>query len=98
LSFDFTDLLSGSVYLAINGKSSAETILQLELYSPLSTYNACYRQVLPEQRVLVHKISFTEKPINRTRQQQRWEAATNENWLSARFHDNRDWHTVIQGQ
>jgi len=34
---------------------------------------------LPEQRVLVHKISFTEKPINWTRQQQRWEAATNEN-------------------
>jgi len=26
-------------YLAINGKSSAETILQFELYPPLSTYN-----------------------------------------------------------
>ena len=27
----------------------------------------CYWQVLPEQRVLVYKISFTEKPINRTK-------------------------------
>jgi len=32
LSLNFTDLLNGSVYLAINGKSSAETILQFELY------------------------------------------------------------------
>jgi len=39
LSLDFTDLY-GSVYLAINGKSSAETNLQFELDSPLSTYNA----------------------------------------------------------
>ena len=32
LSLNFTVLLNGSVYLAINGKSSAETILQFELY------------------------------------------------------------------
>jgi len=35
---DFTDLLNGSVYFAISGKSSAGTILQFELFSPLSTY------------------------------------------------------------
>jgi len=42
LSLDFTDMLNGSIYLAINSKSSAETILQFELQSPLSTttYNA----------------------------------------------------------
>ena len=42
LSLDFTDLLNGSVYPGINGNSSAETILQLELQSLLSTttYNA----------------------------------------------------------
>ena len=42
-SLDFTDLLNGSVYLAIKGKNSAENILKFELYSPLSrmsTYNA----------------------------------------------------------
>jgi len=40
LSLDFTDLLNGSVYFGIHGKSSAETILQFELYPPLSPYNA----------------------------------------------------------
>jgi len=42
LSLDFADLLNGSVYLAIKGKSSAETILQFyfELYPPLSKHNA----------------------------------------------------------
>jgi len=40
LWLDFTDLLNGSVYLAINGKSSAETIFQFELHPPLSTRNA----------------------------------------------------------
>jgi len=40
LSLDFTDLLNDSVYLALNGKCSAETILQFELYPPLSTHNA----------------------------------------------------------
>jgi len=46
LSLEFTDLLSGSVYLAIKGKSSAETILQFyfELYPPLSTHNAEFLQ------------------------------------------------------
>jgi len=39
LLLDFKDLLNGSVYLAINSKSSAETILQFELYARLSTYN-----------------------------------------------------------
>jgi len=41
---DFTDLLNGSVYIAMNGKSSTETILQFELllHPPLSTYNVEY--------------------------------------------------------
>jgi len=33
LSLDFTDLLNGSVHLAINGKISAETILQFDRVS-----------------------------------------------------------------
>jgi len=31
-------LLNGSVHFAINGKSPAGTIMQLELFPPLSTY------------------------------------------------------------
>jgi len=37
---DAQETSRASNYLAINGKSSDETILQFELYSPLSTYNA----------------------------------------------------------
>ena len=37
---DFTELLNGSVYFAINGKSSAGTILQFELFPPFSTLNS----------------------------------------------------------
>jgi len=33
------DNILSATYLAINGKSSAETILQFELYPPLSTHN-----------------------------------------------------------
>ena len=58
----------------------------------------CYRQVLPEQQVLVYKISSTEKPINRTKTTVTTRASTNENWLSTLCQDNRDWQTVIQGQ